>query len=245
MNEDHGLTTDDVRRLCDAPEFVDHYRAALERMGLWRSEELLIRNLFDPEERILDLACGAGRVAFGLWDLGYRHVEGLDIAPELIEVARRHAEETGRGVKFRVGDATGLPYADDSFNGVLAAFGGLMQIPGRVRRRKALSEIRRVTAPGGRLLFTTHDREMDEYREFWEREAGRPPRPGLEFGDVYEEGPHGMVFVHVPDQTEVEEDLAAAGWSEVNTFLREEVAEEDDVVEELTDPCRFWVAWNP
>lgn len=66
--------------------------------------------------------------------------------------------------------------------------------------------------------------------------------PGLEFGDLHEEGPHGMVFVHVPDRREVEEDLAAGGWVGVETHLRSEIAEESETVEELSDPCRFWVA---
>lgn len=238
----HRLTTEDVGRICDAPEFVGHYREALSRMGLWRSEEILVRNLFGVEQRLLDLGCGTGRVAFGLWDLGFRKVEGLDLSPAMIEVARRHAVETKRAVRFAVGDATALAYPEASFDGVIFGFGGLMQVPGRERRCAALGEVRRVLRSGGVFLFTTHDREMEEYREFWQKEARGEVPEGLELGDLYEEGPHGMVFVHVPDQKEVEEDLHATGWGAVRTMLRSDIAEECEEVEELSDPCRFWIA---
>lgn len=238
----HRLTTEDVGEICDAPEFVEHYRMSLRRIGLWRSEEILVDRFFSPEERLLDLGCGAGRIAFGLWDRGFRKVQGIDVSQKLIEVARLHAEETERPVPFSVGDATKLDYSDGAFGGVIFGFGGLMQIPGREQRRKALKEIFRILVPGGFFIFTTHDREMEEYRDFWEEEANRPLGEGLEFGDLHEEGPHGMVFVHVPSQQEVEEDLAASGWKEFETFLRSDIAEESEAVEELSDPCRFWIA---
>src|SRR5690625_1390972 len=201
----HRLTVGDVAEICNAPEFVDHYRAALERIGLWASEEILFEEFFSKNDRLLDLGCGAGRIAFGLWDRGYRKIEGIDISEKLIGTAQKHAEKTGRPIPFFVGDATDLKLADESFDGVIVGFGGLMQIPGRNRRRKALQEIRRILADGGILIFTTHDREMEEYREFWKKEAEEPLGAGLEFGDLHEEGPHGLIFVHVPDRKEVEE----------------------------------------
>lgn len=242
----HKLTTKDVARICGARDFVAHYREALYQMGLWRSEEILIERLFSEEDRILDLACGAGRIAFGLWRNGYRQVEGLDLVPEMIAAAREYAETHGMPVPFHLGDATALPFDDGAFDGVICGFGGLMQIPGRQNRRRALAEVNRVLKPGGAFFFTTHDREMEEYREFWEREAKQGgPGEGMEFGDIFEEGPHGLVFVHMPNVAEVDEDLRASGWSDFHTLLRDDLAEEDETVEELSDACRFWVATRP
>jgi SAM-dependent methyltransferase len=239
----HLLSTADVARLCGAPDFVAHYREALYRIGLWRSEEVLIGQLFEEEDRILDLGCGTGRVAFGLWRNGYRRVEGLDVSAGMIAGAREYAETHDMPVPFHVGDAMELPFDAEAFDGVIFGFGGLMQIPGRENRRVALREVARVLKPGGGFIFTSHDREMEEYRGFWKAEEERGSVPeGLEFGDIYEEGPHGMVFVHMPTVPEVEEDLRASGWIEFQSFLRDEVAEEEEAVEELSDPCRLWVA---
>lgn len=237
----HRLTTEDVARICDAPAFVDHYRAALLRMGLWASEEILVQQFFRPNQRILDLGCGAGRVSFGLWDRGFRNLEGVDVSSGMVATALAHAEATGRQIPFHVGDATRLSYGEATFDGVIFGFGGLMQIPGRERRQLALLEVHRILRPGGTFIFTTHDRDMEEYRSFWKKELRQPLGEGLEFGDIHEEGPHGLVFVHVPDRREVEADLREAGWVNVQTRLRSEIAVEDAVVEELTDPCRFWV----
>lgn len=242
----HALSIEALARLCDAPEFVAHYRESLGRMNLWRSEEILFAQLLEADDRILDLGCGAGRVSFGLWDAGFRSVEGLDISPGMIAAARDHAKTTGRPIPFQVGDATALPHPDDSFDAVIFGFGGLMQIPGRGNRRTALSEIHRITKPHGSFIFTTHDRAIEEYRDFWEKAAREgPPPDGFEFGDIYEPGPHGVVFVHIPDLAEVNDDLEATGWSGIQTHLREDIADEDEIVEELTDPCRFWIARKP
>ena len=238
----HMLTTEDVGELCGAPEFVAHYREALYQMGLWRSEEILFGELFEEEDRLLDLGCGTGRISFGLWRNGYRKVEGLDISAGMIDAAREYAETHGMPVRFMVGDATALPFEAAVFDGVIFGFGGWMQMPGRENRRAALRECRRVLKPGKALLFTTHDREMEEYEGFWESEGKKGVREGMEFGDIFEEGPHGVVFVHMPTCAEVEEDLRAAGWEEFRHYLRSDLAEEDEVVEDLSDPCRFWVA---
>jgi ubiquinone/menaquinone biosynthesis C-methylase UbiE len=243
--EPHLLTTEDVAELCGAPDFVGHYREALYRIGLWRSEEILIEQLFSEEDRLLDLGCGAGRVAFGLWRNGYHKVEGVDVCPQMILAAREYGEQYGLPVPFAVGDATALAHEEASFDGVVFGFGGLMQIPGRARRRQAMAEVRRVLKPGACFLFTTHDRDMEEYRDFWEEEAKKQLPFGLELGDIYEEGPHGTVFVHMPTVAEVEEDLRAAGWSEFEHVLRADLAEEDEAVQELSDPCRFWMARRP
>jgi SAM-dependent methyltransferase len=71
-----------------------------------------------PEVRWLDVATGTGAVAWLAAERGAETV-GIDIAPRMIERARRR----GDGVRFDVGDAQALPYDDASFDVVSSSFG--------------------------------------------------------------------------------------------------------------------------
>jgi SAM-dependent methyltransferase len=138
---------------------------------------------------------------------------------------------------------------DTLFRGALFMFNGLMQIPGRARRRAALRELHRVCAPDAPLLFTTHDREATATeRALWRLEAVRWERgeqdPRLvEFGDRYfEEEGTGRTFMHLPDRAEILADLAATGWTHAFDAMRPDVAKESRAVLAFSDECRFWLA---
>ena len=232
-----------------------HYTRAAHSLGLWKSERAVIgRFLPDRGARILEAGCGAGRVALGLWELGYTNLVGFDFAGELLEQARSLADERGATISFveadatRLGDAAGL--STGPFAGAVFMFNGLMQIPGRRDRRLALAGIRRLCAPGAPLVFTTHDRDASPAdREFWAHEAQRWEKGGqdprlVEYGDRCFEDESGRVFMHLPDRTEVLLDLAAAGWVHEFDSMRSDIAREPRAVREFSDECRFWVARN-
>ncbi|MBI3886236.1 MAG: class I SAM-dependent methyltransferase [Opitutae bacterium] len=136
---------------------------------------------------------------------------------------------------------------DDTFDGVLFLFNGLMQIPGREHRRTALRELRRVCRAGAPFIFTTHDRDDPADLKEWAKEADRWARgaqdPRLhEFGDRYFSDETGNTFMHLPDRKEVLDDLAATGWAHVEDATRNELASETPRVRNFSDNCRFWVA---
>jgi SAM-dependent methyltransferase len=136
---------------------------------------------------------------------------------------------------------------DDTFDGVIFGFNGLMLIPGRENRRRALSEIQRVLVPQGCVVFTAHDRDAARNREYWKQEqklweAGQQ-NPGLgDFGDRIHENAQGRVFVHFPDRQEVLADLELAGLNHVDDFARADICNEAPEVREFSDECRFWIA---
>ncbi len=244
------MSPETVKQHFRDPRAVEHYGRAAANIGLWVSEEKIFRQVFDPEQTLLDLGCGAGRIAIGLWELGFQRVMGVDFAREMVERARRIARLLEYGISFRCGDATDLEFEDDMFDGAIFGFNGLMQIPRRERRRRALSEVRRVVRPGGMFVFTTHDRANRRFKEFWEAEAERWAKgeqdPRLEEpGDRYHEAPVGCTFMHIPTREEVLEDLEACGWNPEGDLLRSEVAREPADVRDFSDECRFWIARNP
>jgi SAM-dependent methyltransferase len=100
-------------------------------------------------ERVLDVACGTGNAAIEAARLGAR-VTGLDAAARLVEVAGARAAAAGVEVAFVVGDAQDLPFDDGAFDCVVSVF-GVIFVPDPAR---AMAEIVRVLAPGGRALVS-------------------------------------------------------------------------------------------
>ena len=48
--------------------------------------------------------------------------------------------------------------------------------------------------------------------------------------------------MHLPNRTEILEDLAATGWSHAYDALRRQIATETRAVRDFSDECRFWAA---
>src|SRR5256885_1267431 len=78
---------------------------------------------------VLDVATGTGNTAIAAARAGAR-VTGLDLTPELLEIARQRAETAGLDIRWLDGDMTALPFADESFDRVLSTF-GVMLAPDR------------------------------------------------------------------------------------------------------------------
>ena len=112
------------------------------------AEEFVARRNITPGMRVLDVACGNGNVAIPAARAG-AEVIGIDIAPNLIEQARRRAKEETLDVTFDVGDVEDLPYRDAEFDLVLSMFGAMFA----PRPEKAATEMLRVCRSGGTLAM--------------------------------------------------------------------------------------------
>ena len=242
-----------VRDDFNDPIAVVHYARAAHSLGLWKSEKLLIERFFPAQSaRLIEAGCGAGRVTLGLWELGYQNIVAFDFAEELVDQARALAEERSASIPIHHADATlsvSHLAGDPPLDGALFMFNGLMQIPGRANRRAALQNLSTVCRPGAPLLFTTHDRDHSRVeRASWKLEAlrwelGQQDPRLVEFGDRYfEEDDVGRTFMHLPDRTEILEDLAATGWMHEFDSMRRDLARESRSVVDFSDECRFWVA---
>ncbi|OKJ13659.1 class I SAM-dependent methyltransferase [Kitasatospora sp. CB01950] len=93
-----------------------------------------------------DLGCGPGEATVLLGGLGV-HAFGLDLSAGMLAQARRARPSD----TFVRGSLLALPFADVSLGAVLARYSVIHLPPAEVPH--ALGELRRVLAPGGRLLL--------------------------------------------------------------------------------------------
>ena len=77
------MNPETVRNYFDNPRVVADYAAAAEGVGLWNSERKVFEEFIPRGARIIEFGCGAGRIALGLWELGYRDIAATDFAPNM------------------------------------------------------------------------------------------------------------------------------------------------------------------
>jgi len=241
---------DTVKKYFSNGEVVDLYARAANSLGLWTSEKMVFHKLFKDTDRLLDLGCGAGRIALGLCAEGYKDIIGIDYSNAMIAEARRVARARCLQVPFLVGEATQLKISDLELDGVIFGFNGLMHIPRREGRRQAIGEVFRILRHGGMFVFTTHDRATANFRKFWRREkmvwrSGKQKKELDDFGDRFESTPLGDLFIHVPSIEEIRQDLKARGFKIEADFRRSQIANESSAVREFSDDCRFWIVRKP
>lgn len=239
-----------VRETWEDPVHFSYYVDAVSKVGLWDSERLLVSRYFSKEDRILDIGCGAGRTTIALYRLGYLRVQGVDLSHGMIERANSIAERAGFPIPFEVGDAIGLQYADESFDGALFSAQGLMCIPGGNNRLQALWEVRRLLRPEGYFIFTTHERyAAHEFASFWEEEKARWEQGAqddrlLDFGDRIVMDSETWTFLHIPTRDAVKKMVQESGLVVVEDAMRSELSPESDAMRWLPD-CRMWVIQRP
>ncbi len=137
-------------------------------MGRWsrRLAPAFVRFANPPSGgKILDVGCGTGALSTALLEtLVNGSVVGIDPSRAYIAHCRRYSPD--QRLHFQSGDATGIPFADESFDATLS-FLVLQEIPDA---RKAVREMRRVTRPGGCVASSQWDFEdgLPMLACFWE-----------------------------------------------------------------------------
>lgn len=157
----------------------DHFEAVLERRGAlyWaertaagRRRRTLRSGLLiaatgvaeRPSARILEIGCGTGEFTRPLATFTKAQLTGIDVAPALIARARK---DLPANAAVSVADVERLPFADGTFDAIVGN-----AVLHHLRLDRAVPEILRVLAPGGRICFA--EPNMLNPQVFLERNVG-------------------------------------------------------------------------
>ena len=153
--------------------------------ALLPAEQAVLRKLAPElrDRKLLDLGVGGGRTTSAMLRISHDYM-AVDYSQSLVDLAKRR---TGVAAIFHadVRDMRKL-FKAESFDFVLFSFNGIDYMP-HDGRLAALSEIHRVLKPGGRFLFSSHNRaaavpcrtaplfvEHDAAALRWRKSPGRP-----------------------------------------------------------------------
>jgi demethylmenaquinone methyltransferase/2-methoxy-6-polyprenyl-1,4-benzoquinol methylase len=154
-------------RIAPRYDLLNHLLSAqLDRAWRARTSRELQPILAKPGNLVLDLCCGTGDLAFSLARRAKAQIVGADFSHTMLVRARQKARKTNglAPIPFLEADALRLPFADETFDLVTAAFG----FRNLANYEQGLREIFRVLKLGGSLGIL---------------EFAEPP-PGL-LGDLY------------------------------------------------------------
>lgn len=130
--EDYSLIADDFSRT---------------RSFAWDELKLLVQYI-TPDDKVLDLGCGNGRLLQIFEDQDIEYI-GIDNSEKLIKIAKEKYPQKN----FQVADALNLPFPDNCFDKIYSV-AVLHHIPSIEFRFQFLNEAKRILRPGGLLVLT-------------------------------------------------------------------------------------------
>lgn len=191
-----------------------------------RSEEAVswIRQWLPTGAKVLHVGCGAGQDSVAWASIGYQ-VVAIDIAPAMVDEARKRAVKLGVSIELHVVGANNICFEKGIFDLVVFGSGTYSYIPSRALRLGALYRACNVLKPGGLVsihAFTGMPSRLSAtgmaflFRRVWEKVLMTGSR--TEWGDTWARRASSdsieekLFFLHIfPSRQHVAEELKAAG----------------------------------
>ncbi len=131
-----------------------------------------VGRLVTEGERVLDLACGYGRLTSLMARLG-ANAYGLDISPVLINSAQQDACKAGlNNLSYLLGDMRNLPYDPEFFDKVFCFWNSFVHMLTTRDQTRCLMEIYRVLKLSGYCYMVLPDASQEPWKSKLERTAG-------------------------------------------------------------------------
>lgn len=123
--------------------------------GRLATEWLLANGDFRQDKKVLEVACHNGSTAIQIAKRFGCEVVGIDINPQIVDIAQKNINENKLShlVSVQQADAMVLPFADNSFDIVINE--AMLTMLSKEQQQRAIQEYYRVLKPNGFLL--THD----------------------------------------------------------------------------------------
>ena len=112
----------------------------------------------DYGPRVLELACGTGRITIPIALSGVA-IDGLDFSQSMLQLARERAMADGATITFHHGDIRQLPF-DAGYDFIFLPTGTFMHLLTRTDAEAFLSGVRRALTPSGVLALDVHNPTM-------------------------------------------------------------------------------------
>ncbi len=107
--------------------------------------------LANIDARILEPACGTGRILIPLLEAGH-DADGLDHSSEMLAICRKHCRERGLNPNLHVADMSNF-VQPKTYQAIVVPRGSIRNIEGRDATLRALRCFRESLIPGGLLLL--------------------------------------------------------------------------------------------
>lgn len=136
-------------------EFRDAQTYDVQDAGYYDDYPLIVQWASSLGGPLLDLACGTGRMALRMAELGYQ-VTGVDITPEMIAWARQKAAKQGLSIDFVVADARTFSL-QKQFRFIYMLENAFQFFLTRQDQEGLLARVREHLQPDGYFLFETRN----------------------------------------------------------------------------------------
>ncbi len=148
MSEPADITRPGQGEFDAVAEYYDHLMRTVPYTGWVDYVEAMLRRWKSYPRRVLDLACGTGKVGSEMLRRGYE-VIGADLSEPMVRECARQAPPLSAAVC----DAGALALADDSFDLVVCLYDSLNYILDLAQFERAMAEAHRVLRSKGLFVF--------------------------------------------------------------------------------------------
>lgn len=119
------------------------------RIGEMKEEAKEVAKHLKDGDSVLEVAPGPGYLSIELAKLGKYKITGMDISKDIVAIAANNAKEAGVEIDFRQGNASCMPFNENTFNFIIC----VLSFKNFKEPLKCLNEFYRVLKTGGTALI--------------------------------------------------------------------------------------------